>query len=1177
MRIGGVDFPEPLLNALRDGRLVVFAGAGVSMGPPARLPDFSELARQIAEGTGLAIGESEPEDRFLGRLKATGPDVHQIAAQRLLRNEPQPTELHRNLLRLYSRAENVRIVTTNFDLLFEEAADSLFNPKPKVFHAPVLPLGGRFQGIVLMHGSVNEPGEMVLTNLDFGRAYLTEADGWARRFLVDLFVRHTVLFVGYSHNDTIMTYLTPSLPRDGTGLRYALIGECSDVPERWRNMGITPFTFHQSDKNDYARLYKAVEGLATHRRRGILGWQLEITGIASAPPPIDEESAGVIDHALSSPELTQFFTGAAVSPDWIGWLDRRRHLDALFADGQLSEPEGMLAAWLSRCFALAHDGALFQTMGGHGFCLNPEFWKLLSWRMQNSISDCPDAAVMARWVHFLATAAPRNSDITALSWIAKAAASVGATDALLRTYEEMTDLVHRELPVSGGLSSGKYHHELKTITTECLKLNLDQVAEPLLEITARRLSERHSALAAWCLSESDRDPDSIFRSAIEPHPQDRFGYDIDALIDAARECLDWLAANRTEYARLWAERQANSPAPLLRRLAIHTLTKFGGLSADEKIAWLLERCDIIDLAAKRVLFKTAGQAYPFAGQELRGAFIQAVLDFRLPDSEDYDSEALSAGRHFQWLRWLHESAPDCEMTMKALDGIREQHPQFLPSEGHSPLTPAVTSWSGAKSPWTVEALLATPAAEILPSLLDYQPTDREFFGGYHRSAVLDAIQEAVKQNPDWGIDLADSLAGSSEWGSDLWPSILRAWAETEMAGSRLQRALSYLSVEELHKEHAHDIASALCELSQSTNSAKDGRFLPKANAIAAALRLPAARTGIPSVTRLVGGVPQEADWLNTAIDHPSGKLAEFWLRSIDLWRNGQETPPQSLSSEYRSALNGIMQESGISGKLGRAILASHFHYLMHADEVWARDNLLPLFDSEHEDFRAAWDGFLTRGRITPQVADDLREPFLKALQRAKQERDWGMRHHFFNRYADMLVQFVSGPGDEWITQLFGDSDGEVRSLFAARMAFILRSLNEEEQREWWTTWLRGYWENRLQGVPRPLDDAEVAWMLEWVIPLTGVFPEAVTLAGQMPKVPIERSIMLHRISESKLIDEQPGGLAKFLIHLGQCDTQPWFWHGTGGAVDRLLAKDLLPDVETGLRELAAKKGQWMGG
>ena len=77
MRIGGVDFPDPLLNALRDGRLVVFAGAGVSMGPPANLPGFHELARQIAEGTGLTIEKDEPEDRFLGQLKAAGTDVHQ--------------------------------------------------------------------------------------------------------------------------------------------------------------------------------------------------------------------------------------------------------------------------------------------------------------------------------------------------------------------------------------------------------------------------------------------------------------------------------------------------------------------------------------------------------------------------------------------------------------------------------------------------------------------------------------------------------------------------------------------------------------------------------------------------------------------------------------------------------------------------------------------------------------------------------------------------------------------------------------------------------------------------------------------------------------------------------------------------------------------------------------------
>ena len=215
--------------------------------------------------------------------------------------------------------------------------------------------------------------------------------------------------------------------------------------------------------------------------------------------------------------------------------------------------------------------------------------------------------------------------------------------------------------------------------TEHLKPSLSQIAESLLEISARRLSERHSARTAWRQLESAWDSDNISRSAIEPHSQDRFQNDVDPLIDIARECLDWLAANWAEYARLWSERHANSQVPLLRRLAIHTLTELTGLSADEKIALLLERCDVNELAAKHEIFRAARNAFPHASQELRESFVQAVLDFRLPESVNYESARISAGHHFEWLYWLHDSAPDCELTMKALDGIREYHPEFLPS------------------------------------------------------------------------------------------------------------------------------------------------------------------------------------------------------------------------------------------------------------------------------------------------------------------------------------------------------------------------------------------------------------------------------------------------------------------------------------------------------------------
>ena len=43
MKIKGVDFPEELLNALRDGRLVVFAGAGVVHGAAGWAAQFSQV------------------------------------------------------------------------------------------------------------------------------------------------------------------------------------------------------------------------------------------------------------------------------------------------------------------------------------------------------------------------------------------------------------------------------------------------------------------------------------------------------------------------------------------------------------------------------------------------------------------------------------------------------------------------------------------------------------------------------------------------------------------------------------------------------------------------------------------------------------------------------------------------------------------------------------------------------------------------------------------------------------------------------------------------------------------------------------------------------------------------------------------------------------------------------
>ena len=209
MILGEINFPKPLVAAARKRKLVVFAGAGVSMGKPAGLPDFMGLAKKIGEQAGereLDIEKALIDDRpdvYLGRLEDRGVNVHALAAEILLQLNARPTELHRVLLSLYSGPDSVCVVTTNFDRLFEQAMGAAFPEAVSAvpeYRYPELPARRNFHGIVHPHGDVVQPADMVLTDKDFGTAYLGH-DPRAQRFALDLLSANTLLFVGYSGDD----------------------------------------------------------------------------------------------------------------------------------------------------------------------------------------------------------------------------------------------------------------------------------------------------------------------------------------------------------------------------------------------------------------------------------------------------------------------------------------------------------------------------------------------------------------------------------------------------------------------------------------------------------------------------------------------------------------------------------------------------------------------------------------------------------------------------------------------------------------------------------------------------------------------------------------------------------------------------------------------------------------
>ena len=132
MNINGINFPNQIIEAINCKKLVVFVGAGASMGKPTRLPNFEELTKLIAEGTGLDKKQNESCEAFLGRLKCQKVNVNKIAAEILHQSKLRPNKLHKYIVQLFSCVEDIKIVTTNYDDMFEKTIGKKALKKVKI-------------------------------------------------------------------------------------------------------------------------------------------------------------------------------------------------------------------------------------------------------------------------------------------------------------------------------------------------------------------------------------------------------------------------------------------------------------------------------------------------------------------------------------------------------------------------------------------------------------------------------------------------------------------------------------------------------------------------------------------------------------------------------------------------------------------------------------------------------------------------------------------------------------------------------------------------------------------------------------------------------------------------------------------------------------------------------------
>ncbi len=629
IKIGGIKFPVALLDALRDSRLVVFAGAGVSMGEPACLPSFGKLADMIAEGTGEIRGKNESPERFLGQLAYGEVDVPAIAADIL--SGGRYTSLHENLLRLYQKAGFVKLVTTNFDTLFEKAAEAVFGKPIDSFDPYSLPRGSDFNGVVHIHGYVNRRDDMILTDSDFGVAYMTR--GWARRFFIDLCINSNLLFVGYSHSDTIVNYLNLALSDSMEQRKHKHFGLIlsSDDPKRWQRLGIQPIAYDERD--DHQALHESVRKLADFVNRSNSDWKSEIKRLVSnSPKDMDDQEESHLKYALNDDEKVRFFTRSIASPDWLDWLDERDYLNDLFMENEWNRYAGLWAGWLAEKFAVAHADRLQHVIGRREGRLPDYFWTALANAVQSE--DLNDEA-FGQWMTLLLSRVSEDSDLgLELKILAEYCIQRNLMQPAFRIFEIM--LTANFDPATRKFKLVYEYNPSCMLWVNILRHQLDQCAEHTLGRLIQRLEDRHETLSRWKSASLHHDQSLWIMGLIANLEPVNNIYRFDSLtLYAARDCLDWLIKERREDGVYWQRRLTKSESPLLRSLAVHSIRMDESMSPEQKAAWLLETNPLLevkrinDWAPHQDLYKLAEQIYPCLNDERRRAMIEVIEQYRI--------------------------------------------------------------------------------------------------------------------------------------------------------------------------------------------------------------------------------------------------------------------------------------------------------------------------------------------------------------------------------------------------------------------------------------------------------------------------------------------------------------------------------------------------------------------
>ncbi len=1148
MYINGIDFPNEIINAANESTLVVFAGAGVSMGEPTCLPNFEKLTEYIAEGTLFKKETNESCEAFLGRLKSNNINVNKIAAERLSELELKHNCSHEYIIDLFPDISKVKIVTTNYDYMFEKVFEERGIQSVKSYSSPALPLGNDIKGIIHIHGEVMEPEYMVLTDEDFGIAYLSE--GYVSRFLVKLFEKYTVLFVGYSYNDMIVRYLTRAMTKSRKNDRFVLT---DSVDNHWSALGIRPILY---DSGKHKEMYEGLNSFGERMKRGLWDWKDRLCMLGDVPPA-DLSAQSELEFCLSDVNKTRILLEYINGEEWLTWVDERNLLNSLFNENVLlNEAEKMWLNWLIDNYVGNKDDLVKRLIIKHGNHIN----KALADKIIDKILFKQDVFndellkeyvillnpfLIGTWQTYELIGVVMDRGLYHLGW------------SLYKSLFTYKMVLEESYFSSLGEKKNIYKHHFISMSY-CAKDIWERFGNVFIEHNSLNIlhfgmdfiEKIHFDYAHLGQASREVEPfELIANISFNEKRNNHFEEDeITVLENALLSAFFNMEKSMSVYSREYLSRCIKSESPLLRVVGLKMLKDSSSFNFNEKAELLLENISLYSLWEKETIFKLISNIFDQLKPEIKERILDAIENG--PASED---DEIRAYQKYNWCVWLKLSCEDNQRVNEIIKIIKFQYPHFQERERPEvAFYSEAATWTNNTSPVSKDEMMMMDVIELKKILTEYNKDDWE---QPNRAGLLDVFSDSVASDFYWTIQMLEMIIKHFPYDSDVWNFYFIGLGKSNFSVDEYMIILRRLAFKELIEIRNVNLVHLVEKI----------------------LKLEAVKIQFDQYENELSKI-QDCLWkwgrmdvgfetgrlIDRCYNCSTGLIVSNWIHMLSYENK------ESIPEKYKRMFAVMLEDDEKLQVI--CILVGQMRFLFHRDNEWTKAVLFPLLQSSNSEvFKAAWTGIVWFSRnLYEEMADELKNIYCSSIKRID-ELKGEVREGLVDLYTLLTIYVIDNPIPEYIPAFFNVAKKEDKTRFAQCITHVLSHMKDEQKYHLWDSWLKKYWINRTKNIPVPLDEGEKTEMMDWFFEMKDFYTECISIFLSQNNIQNVKSTFWIKLKNSELIQRFPDDTAKLLTFILNSESSLNYRESIVMEIARtIICEDLC--IENEFKEALLKRG-----